>query len=172
MFCKRVVFRNFAKFTGNHLYQGVYFNKVAGLRQYLKSDFQREFFQKRTEFCYYFSFSSFCFLGQKPLDLVVHKGCELNVCLQEAVVRRCSVKKVFLEISQNSQENTVPEALFLLQVRGLRPATLLKRDWHRCFPVNFMKFLRTCFFAEHLWWLLFVFQQLLNQFRRVKSRCF
>ena len=76
VFCKRVVFRNFAKFTGNHLYQGPFFNKVAGLRQYLKSDFQQDIFQKRTEFCYYFSFSSFCFLEQKPLDLVVLKGCE------------------------------------------------------------------------------------------------
>ena len=34
-------------------------------------------------------------------------------------------------------------------------ATLLKkRLWHRCFPVNFAKFLRTPFFTEHLWWLL------------------
>ena len=31
------------------------------------------------------------------------------------------------------------------------PATLLqKRLWHRCFPVNFAKFLRTPFFTEHL----------------------
>ena len=31
-------------------------------------------------------------------------------------------------------------------VPGLRPATLLKkRFWHRCFPVNFTKFLRTSF---------------------------
>ena len=29
-----------------------------------------------------------------------------SIYLSEAVVRRCSVKKVFLEISQNSQENT------------------------------------------------------------------
>ena len=36
-----------------------------------------------------------------------------------------------------------------------RPATLLKkRLWHRCFNVNFVKFLRTSFFIEHLWWLL------------------
>ena len=36
-----------------------------------------------------------------------------------------------------------------------RPATLLKkRLWHRCFPVNFGKFLRTPFFTEHLRWLL------------------
>ena len=33
----------------------------------------------------------------------------------------------------------------------LRPATLLKkRLWHRCFPVNFAKFLRTLFFTEQL----------------------
>ena len=31
---------------------------------------------------------------------------------------------------------------------------LKKRLWHRCFPVNFAKFLRTTFFTEHLWWLL------------------
>ena len=34
------------------------------------------------------------------------------VKLTEAVVRRCSVKEVFLEILQNSQKNTVPEILF------------------------------------------------------------
>ena len=52
-------------------------------------------------------------------------------------------KKVFLEISQNSRENTCTRVSFFikLQVSGL---------WHRCFPVNFVKFLRT-FFTEHLW---------------------
>ena len=29
-----------------------------------------------------------------------------------------------------------------------------KRLWHRCFPVNFAKFLRTLFLKEHLRWLL------------------
>ena len=34
-------------------------------------------------------------------------------------------------------------------------ATLLKKRLrHRSFPVNFVKFLRTPFFIEHLWWLL------------------
>ena len=32
----------------------------------------------------------------------------------EAVVRRCSVKRVFLKISQNSQENTYDRASFLI----------------------------------------------------------
>ena len=42
--------------------------------------------------------------------------------------------------------------------KGLRPATSLKkRLWHRCFPVNFAKFLRTPFLKEHLRWLLLEF---------------
>ena len=51
------------------------------------------------------------------------------------------------------------QSLFLNKVAALRPATLFqKRLWHRCFPVNFTKFLRTSFLKEHLWWLLLVFQ--------------
>ena len=59
----------------------------------------------------------------------------------EAVVQRCSVKQVFLEISQNTQ----CQSLFLNKVAGLRL---------RCFGVNFVKLLRTPFYKEHLWWLL------------------
>ena len=66
------------------------------------------------------------------------------------------MKKVFLEISQNSQETPVPE-LFFNKVGSLGPATLLKKKlWHRRFSVNFMKFLRTPFLTEHLWWLLLI----------------
>ena len=32
VFCKKGVLRNFAKFTGKHLCQSLYFNKVASLR--------------------------------------------------------------------------------------------------------------------------------------------
>ena len=43
------------------------------------------------------------------------------------------------------------------KVAGLRPATLLKKKlWHRRFPVNFVKFLRTPFLTEYLWWLLLI----------------
>ena len=31
VFCEKSVLRNFAKFTGKHLYQRLFFNKVAGL---------------------------------------------------------------------------------------------------------------------------------------------
>ena len=46
--------------------------------------------------------------------------------LSEAVAQRCSVKKVFLEISQNSQENMC-QSLFLNKVVGLSSATLLTK---------------------------------------------
>ena len=50
------------------------------------------------------------------------------------------VKKMFSEISQNSQENS-----FLISCRP-RPGTLLKkRLWHRRFPVSLAKFLGTPF---------------------------
>ena len=127
--------------------------------------------------------------------------------------RRCSVKRLLLEMSQNSQENTCARVCILikLQASSPQPATLLKKTlWHRCFlvnfatflrtpvlqntsggcfcphfkmnrreyirtlycaralfdkvaslrhsclPLNFVKFLRTPFFIEHLWWLLLV----------------
>ena len=49
--------------------------------------------------------------------------------------RRCSIKKVFLEILHDSQENTCARASFLIKLQALR----------RCFPVNFTKILRTPF---------------------------
>ena len=43
------------------------------------------------------------------------------------------------------------QSLSFNKVAGLRPATFLKRRlWHRCFPVNFAKSLRTPFLIEHL----------------------
>ena len=55
-------------------------------------------------------------------------------------------------------EKHLCQSLFFDEVADLRPVTLLKkRLWHRCFPVDFAKFLRTPFFTEHLQWLLLKF---------------
>ena len=48
---------------------------------------------------------------------------------KEAVVQSCSVKKTFLEISKNSQENTL----------------LKKRLWYRCFSVKFCEISKNTF---------------------------
>ena len=65
---------------------------------------------------------------------------------------RSSLSEVFCKkgVLRNFTKFTVKhmcQSLFFNKVAGLRPATLLKkRLWHRCFPVNFVKFLRTFFF--------------------------
>ena len=78
----------------------------------------------------------------------------------EAVVRMCSVKEVFLEISQNSMENTCARVSFLIKLQT-RVSFLIKlhvsglrKLWHRCFLLNFAKFLWAPFLTEHLRWLL------------------
>ena len=43
----------------------------------------------------------------------------------EVVVQRCSVKKVFLEISQNSQENTCARVSFLIKLQVLYRTSLV-----------------------------------------------
>ena len=63
---------------------------------------------------------------------------------------------MFLDISKNSQENTCEKRNLLFnKVPGLKTVTVLKkRFWYRCFPVNFLKFLKALSITEHLWWLL------------------
>ena len=68
--------------------------------------------------------------------------------ITKVVARSYSVKTVFLKISKNSQENTFVRISFLIKLTFLK-----RRLWHRCFPVNFVKFLRTSFLKEHLPWL-------------------
>ena len=68
--------------------------------------------------------------------------------------RRCSVKKGVLRNFAKFTGKHLCLRLFFNKVAGLRPATLKKSLWHRCFPVNFAKFLGTPFIIEHLWWLL------------------
>ena len=75
----------------------------------------------------------------------------------EAAIQRCSVKKVFLEISQNSQENTCARVSFLIKWQASDLQLYLKRDSDTCFPVNFVILLRTPFCTEHFWWLLLQF---------------
>ena len=57
------------------------------------------------------------------------------------------------------------QSLFFNKVAGLRPATLLKkRLWQRCFPVNFVKFLRTPF-LQNTSGRLFLGRELLLSFK-------
>ena len=82
-------------------------------------------------------------------------------------------KKVFLKILQNSQENPCVRVSFLIKLQAPLATLLKKRLWHRCFPVNFAKFLRTLFFAEHLRWLFLSLSTLPSKttMRYLKKSC-
>ena len=61
----------------------------------------------------------------------------------------CSVGKGVHRNSSKSTGKHRCQSLFFSKVAGFSPATLLKnRLWHRYFPVNFAKFLRTTFFQN------------------------
>ena len=60
--------------------------------------------------------------------------------------QRCSAKKGVLKNFAKFTGKHLRRSLFFNKVAGAA--------WHRCFPVNFAKFLRTPLFTEQLWWLL------------------
>ena len=74
----------------------------------------------------------------------------------ESVIWGCSIyRKGALRDFTKFTGKYLCQRIFFNEVACLRPATSLKMSlWHRCFPVNFAKFLRTPFFTKHLWWLL------------------
>ena len=60
--------------------------------------------------------------------------------------QRCSLGKGVLRNFPKFTRKHLCLSPFLNTFTGLRPAALFKkRLWHRCFPVNFVKFLRTPF---------------------------
>ena len=54
---------------------------------------------------------------------------------------------MFLKLLQNSQENTCASASFFIKLRL----------WHKCFPMNFVKFLTAPFLQNTSWRLLLSF---------------
>ena len=95
-------------------------------------------------------------LAIKLLTIIKHENQRIHVkhegkkFLNKSVtdrssLRRCSVKKVFLKILQNSQENNCARVSLLIKLKTKACNFIKKRIWHRCFLVNFAKFARTPF---------------------------
>ena len=79
------------------------------------------------------------------------KKCIVVGVLLEPAICICYLKWLFLNISQNSQENTcvgIPEGLQLYY----------KETPTQGFSCEIEKCLKTCFFTIHLWWLLLSFK--------------
>ena len=77
------------------------------------------------------------------IDLVVHN--DFNLLLKGG---KCSSWLQWLSQPLFTFSNSTMETADWnqLQIKGIL--------WHRCFPANFARFLRTSFIIEYLWWLL------------------
>ena len=122
-----------------HIYTARFYKKDLFLKTSQYSQEKTSLSRSITTYIYYKTVCPFhIFHSHKTMSITVSKTIRSS---------RTEVfsKKVFVEISQNSQENTYTRDSFLikLQASGL----LKKRLWHRRFPVNFAKFLRTPFFS-------------------------
>ena len=72
------------------------------------------------------------------------------------------VKKVFLKISQNLQENTCTRASFLIKLQACRPEAcnfITKETLTQVFSSKFCEIFKNTFFIEQLRWLLLNFSQ-------------
>ena len=70
----------------------------------------------------------------------------------EAATKGVLCKKVFLEISQSSQENIRVRVSFLVKLPGLRPAVFIKKQaLAKVFSCEFYETFKNTFFTEHLW---------------------
>ena len=128
------------------------FNKVAGLTLILKNIFQRLLLHyTRTTHCYHgvirFTFTFFLIITTTIVNIS-------NVCflfklkrLQRirSSHRRCFIIKGVLINFAKFTGKQLCQSLFFNKL------VLKKILWHRCFSVNFAKFLRTTFLTEHLW---------------------
>ena len=135
--------KNITKFAKYHLRQSLIFIKSCRLSPctgvfglILEISFLQQFYC-RTPVNVCFCSNLICFF--------IHKiGCP-----------RCFVRRVFWNILQNSQENVFT---------CLQPATLLKKKpWHRCFPCEFSKIMKSTYFAERLRIAASVYNILSNQ---------
>ena len=77
--------------------------------------------------------------------------------LLEAVVKRCSVKKVFLEIFQNSQGNTCARDSFLINLQALACNFSKKESLALVFPCEFCEISKNTLSYRTSLWLLLVF---------------
>ena len=124
---RKGVLWNLAKFTGKHLCQSLFFNKVKPATLLKKRLWYKCFPVNFAKFLRtYFSQNTSGRLLLKIKLLFIHNSEKTTPIyfqivwyeIPEAVVPRYSVKKVFLKISQNSQENPCAKVSFLIKLQG------------------------------------------------------
>ena len=134
VFCKKGVLRNLTKFTGKHQCQTCGLSPATSLkRRHWHRCFPMNFIKLlRTPFL------------KEHLRWLLLKVCLETWTLQDRSSHRtCSVRE---GVCRNFAGKHLCQSPFFDKAAGFRSANLLKKGpWHTCFPVNFVKFLRTPF---------------------------
>ena len=76
----------------------------------------------------------------------MNRNKKLPILYLKAVVQRCSVKKVFLEISQNSLENTCARDSFLIKLQAEACNFIKKESLAQVFSCEFCEISKNTFF--------------------------
>ena len=69
----------------------------------------------------------------------------------EGVIQRCSVKKVFLKFSQNSNKNTCARVSSLIKLQAEACNFSKRETLSQVFSCEFSEIFKNTFFTEHLW---------------------
>ena len=99
VFCKKGIFKNFAKFTGKHLCWRLFKKELQVLSLY--QSIGTIFSHTKGLFCYFIFIRKYQNTKRQFLQNRNHHW-------------RCSIKKVFLKISQNLKKNTCVKVSFLI----------------------------------------------------------
>ena len=94
---------------------------------------------------FFLSFKFQSTMKSEGYTLILWKCYECDEYGKSEAAPRSSVRKGVLRNFEKFTGKHLCQSFFFNKVAGLR---------HRCFPVNFRKFLRTHFLTEQLWWLL------------------
>ena len=112
------------------------FNKVSKQHSLLKKSPCSKFFWS----AFFPHFPAFG-LNTEKVILRIQSACEKMREIFGTQQLACSAKSVLRNFAKFTRKH-LRQSLFFNTLRN------------RCFPVNFVKFLRITFFMEHLWWLL------------------
>ena len=151
------ILRNFAKFTGKHLCQSLFFNKVTGLRpevcNFIKKETLAQMFS--SEFCEFSKNTSFTeHLRASASEIYDADKLFLNDWFTNEGVL------ILFPVGPFPGDSHHWNLTFLLIVkiyRSSRPEVFCKKSvlkYFAEFNLNFSKFLRTSIFIDHLRWLL------------------
>ena len=130
MFLKLGVHKNFAIFTGKPLCWSLFLTKLQALKRdsnkglllwILRIDCRVNWYRCQSKIETYYHHDGKELGFYKIVHIKTFRLSKKNniLVMSEVIIRRCSVKKVFLEISQNSQESNCTRISFLIRQQAL-----------------------------------------------------